>query len=357
MTQSQDEDDKQHDPTERRLQQAREKGEVAKSQDVITAAAYAGFLIAAVAIGPQALRNAGSGAARFLDHAWGNDGLVVAPDRLAAFGPFLMAFLIVPGLAALLAVVAQRALVFVPDRIQPKLSRISPLQGAKNRFGRSGLFDFLKSAAKLGILGVALWLWLAARLDRVLLSMQASPGQSVVVMLQMIVEFLMVVTLIAATIGGIDLLWQKAEHRRRNRMSRQDLIEEQKESEGDPQTKAQRRQRGMDIATNRMLADVAKADVVIVNPLHYAVALRWERGSGRAPVCVARGVDEIAARIRERAALANVPLHRDPPTARALYASVDIGQEILPEHYRAVAAAIRFAVRLRKQARTKGLSR
>jgi flagellar biosynthetic protein FlhB len=128
-------------------------------------------------------------------------------------------------------------------------------------------------------------------------------------------------------------------------------MDEQKESEGDPHFKGQRRQRGIGIAMNQMLADVAKADVVIVNPTHYAVALSWNRGSTRAPVCVAKGTDEIAARIREMAAEHAVPIRRDPPTARALYASVEIGEEIGREHFRAVAAAIRFAEGLRRKAR------
>ena len=102
---------------------------------------------------------------------------------------------------------------------------------------------------------------------------------------------------------------------------------------------------------NQMMAEVAKADVVIVNPTHYAVALKWDRRARRAPVCVAKGVDEIAARIRERAAAAGVPIHRDPPTARALYASVDLGCEIRPDQYRAVAAAVRFAEAMRKRAK------
>jgi flagellar biosynthetic protein FlhB len=100
-----------------------------------------------------------------------------------------------------------------------------------------------------------------------------------------------------------------------------------------------------------MLLDVPKADVVIVNPMHYAVALSWSRKPGSAPTCVAKGVDEVAALIRERAALAGVPIHRDPPTARAIHAAVQIGQEIMPDHYRAVAAALRFATEMRRKAR------
>jgi flagellar biosynthetic protein FlhB len=134
-------------------------------------------------------------------------------------------------------------------------------------------------------------------------------------------------------------------------MSRKEMLDEFKANEGDPHLKSARRQRAQEVATNRMLTDVAKADVVVVNPTHYAVALRWDRTKRGAPICVAKGVDEIARRIRERAAEHGIPIHRDPPTARAMHASVEIGQEIRPEHYRAVAAAIRFADSMRKRAR------
>ena len=134
-------------------------------------------------------------------------------------------------------------------------------------------------------------------------------------------------------------------------MTRKELTDEMKQSEGDPHLKAQRRQKGMELAMRQSVPDTAKADVVIVNPTHYAVALKWDRASGRAPVCLSKGVDAIAARIREIAAENAVPVHSDPPTARALFAAIEIGEEIRPEHYKPVAAAIRFAEKMRKAAR------
>jgi len=148
-----------------------------------------------------------------------------------------------------------------------------------------------------------------------------------------------------------DILWKWFDHRRKNRMSRQEMQDEHKDSEGDPHMKAARRQRGVDIAMKQMLADVAGADVVIVNPTHYAVALQWKRGSGRAPVCVAKGTDEVAARIRAKATEASVPIWSDPPCARAIHATVKIGDEIARDHFAAVAAAIRFAEKMREKAR------
>ena len=160
--------------------------------------------------------------------------------------------------------------------------------------------------------------------------------------------------LIAVTIAAVDIVWQRFSHSRRLRMSLQEMREEHRQSEGDPHVKGQRRSRAEAIATNRMLLDVPKADVVIVNPTHYAVALRWSRAKGSAPVCVAKGEDAVALRIREVAATAGVPVHVDPPTARALHATVEIGREIAPEHYRAVAAAVRFADRIRRAAKARG---
>ncbi len=121
--------------------------------------------------------------------------------------------------------------------------------------------------------------------------------------------------------AGLDYGWQYLQHRRRNRMSRQEMVDEHKDSDGDPHMKGHRRQRGREIAMSQMLQDVAKADVIVVNPTHYAVALKWKRGDKTAPICLAKGVDDVAARIREKAAEVGIPIHRDPPTARAIYAS------------------------------------
>ncbi len=155
-------------------------------------------------------------------------------------------------------------------------------------------------------------------------------------------------------VGLADLLWQRFDHARKLMMSFQELRDEAKESEGDPHLKSERRRRGQEIATNRMLADVPTADVVVVNPTHYAVALKWSREKGSAPVCVAKGVDEVALRIREAATVAGVPIRSDPPTARALHATTELGEEISHEHYAAVAAAIRFSEEIRAKARERG---
>lgn len=351
-------EDKQHEPTQKRLADARKKGEFARSADLNTAAGYFGFVLVALGVGSASLGHLGTVLMGFLDHPDGMAPLFLGPTSRPAVGGLMVAVAVAagawflgPAVAVLLSVAAQRSLVFAPEKLAPRLSRISPLSNARNKFGAAGLFEFSKSAVKLGVYATALAVVLTKNLPQMLAAMNLSPGMGLALMVRLCVSFLLVVVGIATAIGAIDALWQHFEHLRKNRMSHQEMKEEFKQSEGDPHIKQQRRQKGMAIAMNQMLAEVPKAEVVIVNPTHYAVALKWDRSAPGAPVCVAKGVDEIAARIRELAAEHGVPLHSDPPTARALFATVEIGQEIQRDHYKAVAASIRFAEAMRKRAR------
>ena len=355
---NEDSAEKSHEPTQKKLDDARRKGEIPKSADLITAGAYGGFLLAGLAFGAASLSAIGGALALMLDRAdslsdlWFQDtGTPLAAGLIGALAVPFSAWFAIPALGAFLVIIAQRAVAVAPEKLQPKLNRISPLSNAKNKFGRAGLFEFAKSAFKLSVYSVILGLFLLYRLPEIVSTARMEPAMAVSVLARLSVVFLAIVLAISAAIGVVDFLFQHHEHLRKNRMSRKELMDETKQTEGDPHMKQQRRQRGYDIAMNKMLDDVPAADVIVVNPQHYAVALKWDRTSVGAPVCVAKGVDEIAARIRERANEAGVPIHRDPPTARALHASVEIGQKIRPEHYRPVAAAIRFAETMRAKAR------
>ncbi len=355
-----DDGDKTFDPSQRKLDETRKRGEIARAPDVNAAAAYAGLLLAAVLAGSYALSQLGAVGQSVLDQAGPLSGAIAEGGR-AGLGPVFQAvglailpFFALPFVAVALALLAQRAVIFAPEKLAPRLSRLSPIAAAKQKFGLEGLFEFTKSAVKMLAVGLLLALHLSWRADEIAGSLYLSAPAAIVLMLKLMVEFLSLILLLATLIGLADYFWQRFQHLKRNRMSRQEMTDEHKDSEGDPHAKAARRQKGQEIALNRMLQDVAKADVVIVNPTHYAVALRWKRSDRNAPVCVAKGVDEIAARIREKAAIAGVPLHSDPPTARAIYAAVDIGDPIRPEHYKPVAAAIRFAEALKKRRKGRG---
>ncbi len=353
-----DDSDKSFEATPQKLEKARKKGEIAKSNDLSVVAAYAGLLAALLVAGPYMAEQLGNLFVVLIDQSDQFAGLVtVGPATSTVAGilkstltPIAVLF-VLPAAAVLLSLIAQRALIFAPDKLKPRISRISIISNAKNKFGRGGLFEFAKGFVKLLIYGTCLALFLRANLPEILTASAAPARSSILLMMSLLTRFLFIVITIALAIGVVDYLWQHAEHLRKNRMSRKEIQDETKDSEGDPHIKQQRRQRAQEIATNQMMAEVPKADVVIVNPTHFAVALKWSRATSSAPVCVAKGVDEIAATIRSTAGAAGVPIHSDPPTARALHATVKIGQEITEEYYRPVAAAIRFAETMRKKAK------
>lgn len=357
MTQGEDDQDKEHEASPQRLIEARKQGDVPKSNDLLVAVSIGGFLLGMFTLGHWVAERAGTAGMLFLAQA---DRLSLLSDAdatdsffglaLAMAGPPL-ALLVFPPCLVLAVLIVTRGFAVAPVRLAPRLARISPVALARQKFGVEGLVEFGKSALKLCLVSAVLYLFLVARLQEIVQSLHQMPNISSVQLMQLTKEFLLILLGLGLTMGIADLLWQQHLFRSRNRMSRREVMDEFKENEGDPHLKSTRRQRAQEVATNRMLSDVARADVVVVNPTHYAVALCWVRTKGKAPVCVAKGMDEIAQRIRERAIEHGIPIHSDPPTARAIHATVEIGAEIRVEHYRAIAAAIRFADAMRRKAR------
>lgn len=355
---SDDDSEKPFEATPRKLEEARKRGEVPVSQDLVTFGAYAAILTVAMTVGLWTVEQTGLALLPY----------IARPDELAAqvfrgggqiwHGPMVTQFvtglalwLVLPFLFALAVAFLQGALVFSGQKLQPKLNRISPIKNAKQKYGAEGLFNFFKSFLKLSVYCVVLAFVLRTHMEAMLSAASLPVFEALLLISRACFEFLVISATVMLAIATVDFFWQRAQFMRRQRMSLKELKDELKETEGDPFTKQARRQMGRDIATNQMLADVPEADVVIVNPEHFAVALKWDRKRGTAPVCVAKGVDEIAARIRETATEHAVPIFRDPPTARTLFATVEIGEEVKADLYKAVAAAIRFADTMRKRAR------
>lgn len=350
----QSDDDKQFEPTQKKLDDARKKGEVPRSTDLTTAAAYGGFLAVAMALGASILGQLGTTLQDLISRSPELATEVFAGGIQPVFAGLLRdvsssvaAWFAIPMMSVLAMIVVQKTFVVSPSKLQPKLNRISLISNAKNKFGRKGLFEFVKSLVKLVVFSAILGVFLINLSAEIVTSAMLGPAQIVAILGQISMSFIAIILLVTTVIGVVDFSWQKAEHIRKNRMSRKEMVDEAKQMEGDPFIKQKRRQKAQEIATNQMLSDVPGADVVIVNPEHYAIALKWSRAQGSAPICVAKGKGEIAARIRELANENAIPIHRDPPTARALFALVDLGAPIQPEHFKAVAAAIRFAEEMR----------
>ena len=359
MSGADNDSEKSHEPSQKRLDEARKRGDVPRSLDLATAAIYGGSALAISLSGGYVVNALGAAAVTLIEQSDRLSQAMVASARaptmglLTRFGIPLLPLLLMPMAAAVAAIALQRGFTIAPERIMPKWSRISPIAALGQKFGREGLFSFGKSFLKLIVVCVLVLELGAQYAGAVMMSPRLSAGQTSLLMMQIILHFLVMAFLASLVFGTLDYGWQWLQHRRRNLMTRQEVVEEHRESEGDPHMKGHRRQKGREIALTQMLQDVAIADVIVVNPTHYAVALKWRRGDKSAPICLAKGVDVIAARIREKAAEAGVPIHRDPPTARAIYASVEVGHPIRFEHYKSVAAAIRFAEAMRKRAKVR----
>lgn len=235
---------------------------------------------------------------------------------------------------------AQNTIVFAGARIAPKASHLSPAKGVKRILGAKALFEFGKSMVKGIAVGVACWAVALPIFDESASLVMVDPAAFLALAPRHLVTVLFAVTLVAGVVALADVSFQRFDYARRQRMSLQEMKEEMRSTDGDPHVRGMRRARQRKLAQRRMMADVPKAAVVITNPTHFAVALRYERGKDAAPICVAKGTDAVALRIREAAAKAGVPLMEDRPLARALHAGTEIGQAIPREHFEAVARII-----------------
>jgi flagellar biosynthetic protein FlhB len=266
---------------------------------------------------------------------------------LVILGPML-GFMMISGLAANLL---QHRPVFTFERLKPDISKLNPLNGFKRLFGTDGLLNMVKGLIKMGIVGAAIWtqLWPErAMLEQTLTQSPAAIAGDMSHLLFKVLETTLGCMLV---IAGGDYLFQRFQFMKRNRMSKQEIKEEFKQTEGDPHIKGKLKQIRMEKAKKRMIAAVPKATVVITNPTHFAVALHYESGKTLAPVCVAKGADALALRIREVAKQHEVPIVENPPLARALYASVEVDNQIPVEHFKAVAQVIGYVMKLSGKAR------
>ena len=354
MAEGQDDDDKTEEPSERKLEQARKQGDIIYSTEVGAALSLlAATGVLAYLSGPIASQVA-HGFINFLaaPEQFSTDpvalqqiAMAVAVKLLGVLGLASIGF----ALAALAARYVQDRPTFTGERLSPKLDKLDPIKGFGRVFGKQAGAMFLKSLAKFGIVAGAMCyaLWPHdSQLENLSL---IDPAALLPMVKEKAVALMIALTSAAALLAGIDYIFTRQSYMKRQRMTRQEMKEEHRQSEGDPMVKAKLRQIRMEKAKQRMMANVPKASVVITNPTHYAVALRYEQGETAAPICLAKGVDDVALRIRELANENEIPIIEDPPLARALYAAADLDEPIPREHYEAVAKIIGIVMRLARK--------
>ena len=352
MADESDSSDKTEDPTQKRLDEALERGDVVKSQELNTWFVIAGGTLVlstfAGSVGDSImmpLRN-------LLANAWmiRTDGpglLALAQSLEYAMVGALGLPLVMLALAAIAGNMLQHRLVWSGEQLKPKFSKISPASGAKRLFGKQALANFAKGLFKLATLGAVMTAILWPERHRLESLVRFDPAALLGVTSSMTVHLMGAVVALLAVVAIGDYLFQYRQWFERHKMSLQEMKEEFKQSEGDPHVKGRIRQLRMARAKKRMMAAVPKASVIITNPTHYSVALAYDRGMP-APVCVAKGVDLVAIKIREVGREHDIPIIENVPLARALYATVEIDDEIPVEHYHAVAEIIGYVMGLRR---------
>ncbi len=337
--------------TPRRLQRARDEGQVPVSRELTTLAGLVAVTIALVMAGPDAVHDLALRLSVFLARAHeiapGESGVF----RLAGVAWFHAAapFVLAAMLAGVAIVLVQTRFLLSAKPLRVDFARVNPRTGLKRVFGPDSLVEAGKSLAKIAVLTAAGWQVLKADLPSLLQAPFDDPRQILTLAAAPVLHVLLVVLAAQAGIAVLDVFWVYTRHSRQLRMSRHDIMEEMKETEGDPRVKARLRQIRMFRARRRMMAAVPKATVVITNPTHYAVALAYDRVKHAAPRVVAKGVDSLAIRIRETAEANHVPVVANPPLARALY-HVELDVDIPAEHFQAVAEIIAYVWRLGRHA-------
>ncbi len=361
MSENEDKSSKTEEPTEQKLRKARQKGDVPASRESGTMMVVFSLFIVTVFILPGAVPDLAGVLGRMIDQAPravvgdGRAGLhdlgeltgTLATGIFTVMGPALLVIV----LCALFGVLIQGETVVSLERIKPKPSKLSPLQGLKKIVSPDSLVEFAKSVTKVLVVG-AIAAWVAQGAVRGIWQSEAVVPQTLLLYASgAIAKLLIAVCAFLVPVAILDILWKRAQWVKKQRMSLREIRDEHKESEGDPHIRARRADLRRQRARQRIAAAVPTASVILTNPTHYAVALRYEPGQDTAPVCVAKGADVMAARIRELGRAHEVPIVENKPLARALYATMEVDDMVPGQHWQAVAEIIGYVMDLRRNIR------
>lgn len=347
------------EPTSKKLSDSRSKGQVAKSQDLSGAISLLGVVIILLAFGStiaamfmrilqRTLRGEIAADIRSTES-------IMAASKLVAYE----AFTVVAPIMLLAALVAyagnfiQIGWLLTAEPIRPKLSKLSPLAGIKRIFGMRGIVKTVVNSLKLAAMCVVSYLFILANLDTIAALPRLTPLLALTGVLRLVFTLAIILVLLLLALAIIDYIYQRWQHTKDLRMSKQEVKDERKTMEGDPLIKGKRRQMAREIMMQQIGKAVPEADVIVTNPTHFSVAIKYDPETMGAPTVTAKGADLIALRIRQIARQNSVPIVERPPLARALYWGVEIGQEITLEHYEAVAELLAYVYKIDEKMRGK----
>jgi flagellar biosynthetic protein FlhB len=343
-------------PTPKRQREARNRGQVAKSPDISSAAIFLTIVIALHASFIATASSLAQGFAVAFNHIASHDEPTIRSvwgEFAHALLPYIPLMVLVFGAAVTIAIVAnllQFGLLFAPQLLQPKLSKLNPLAGFKRvLFSSQTLVNLLKQIAKLAVVFLIVWLGVKDNLTRIVALSHAAPRDVILTVEGIIYWIALRFGLVLLILGVVDYIYQRRQLENSLKMSKQEIKDENRQSEGSPEAKGAVKSRQRASARKRMMAAVPRATVVVTNPTHFAVALEWDEITMEAPVLIAKGADLMAKRIRELATEHNIPIMENPPLARTLYDKVPLDSPIPPNLYAAVAQVIAFVYKLKNR--------
>jgi len=345
-------------PTQKRLDEAREHGDIVKSPEVQAFVLLLGGTLAIMMFGASTAKSMTSAMLMFLEQpdrigiASSADAMALTRHVVTTLGTILGPVFAVMIAAAIAGHVLQARPSFTLEKIKPDFAKLSLPAGLKRMFGVEGLMNLVKGLLKMGVVGIAVWTQVWPERTMLQSVLDQSPVAVAGDMSHLLYKVLMAALAALAAIAAADYILQRYRFTQRNKMSKQEIKEEYRQNEGDPQIKAKIRQIRQERAKKRMIAAVPQATVIITNPTHYAIALKYEGGQMAAPICVAKGVDALALKIREVAQAHDIPIVENPPLARALHATVEVDEAIPQEHFKAVAQVIGYVMRLTGKIKT-----
>ncbi|MGV9005689.1 MAG: flagellar biosynthesis protein FlhB [Brevundimonas sp.] len=357
MADAPDPESKTEDATPRKLDDARKKGDSAKSPDVASTMSLMGAAAVIIISGGWFAGRMAEDLLPFIarPHALmgalnAGGGAEIGYRALWTAAPFLASVMLATIVGGAGGNLAQSGLIFSAEKMKPKLEKLSPIAGFKRIFGPDGLMQFVKTFIKLLAIGVICWVVLKSHFREFETMAALNPAAILPAARDLVIALLSAALVFLTFTAGADYLWQRYRFAERMKMSKEELKEDYKQAEGDPHVKAKLKQIRAQKSRQRMMQAVPTATVIVTNPTHYSVALRYEpdKGDG-APVCVAKGVDAVAMRIREVAREHKVPIIENVPLARALYAAVEVDDTIPREHFEAAARVIGFVMKGRNK--------
>ncbi|MDY0235488.1 MAG: flagellar biosynthesis protein FlhB [Gudongella sp.] len=353
-----DKHSKTEEPSPKKLRDAKKKGQVAKSNELSPAISLMVFAMAAVFMGQLLINNATGFLRKSLTLNFGmeiNSGNArrVMGERIMDLFVMLLPYLVIAVVLGIIVNVAQTGFIFTTHPIKPDIKRINPIEGFKNIFSKKSIFTLVKNLAKLILVFYLTYNTLSKSVSQILNAGSIGTEKLFFFLILFVKDLVFNIGIIMLGLAVIDYVFQRREFRNNLKMTKQEVKDEYKEMEGNPQIKQARQQKQREIAMSRMMSAIPQADVIVTNPTHLAIAIRYDQKKDNAPIVLAKGADFLATKIREMAKENKIPIMENKELARAIYKKTEIGDYVPIELYKAVAEILALVYQLKEKNKRK----